>query len=388
MAGMATTFWDLAGEHVLDFAGVLPGSEAERYARRAVDAAINTIPQMRRWQCYLSPLIVPTVGQQTTGTVAFVYTGGTYERQLTLTGATWPTWVSLGVVRIAGVDYEVEDRKSSTVITLTEGTNPGADIASGTSYILYRDAYPLPTDFLSLGTLMNQTVGDSMPLNFSYPDAWATCRRARFGPSIPTDYTVMGSRNYLNTMSLFLWPAPASAYNFYGIYQRGMRQTAVQEYSTGTITVGASSTTVAGSGTAWNSKHVGTIIRFASSGTTVPTSSNGEFPYEVERVVTAVNSAMELVIDAVTGTAYAGMRYRISDPVDVRTNYMQTLLLRECEKQFRTVKRVPATREERDDYRIAQQLAFENDSMNFSVQQVTANFDWPAFYKVPLSWYP
>lgn len=70
-----------------------------------------------------------------TGTVAYDHTGGANERQLTLSGGTWPTWAKLpGRVFINDDWYALNTRVSDTVVTLTSGDNPGSDIAAGASY--------------------------------------------------------------------------------------------------------------------------------------------------------------------------------------------------------------------------------------------------------------
>ena len=102
-----------------------------------------------------------------TGTIAYDHTGGTNERQVTLSGGTWPSWAVDGMIEIAGVDYAITTRVSDTVLVLADNNNPGADVAASTSYNLHKDDYDLPDDFGSI-------IGS---FSFAQKDnAWHACK--------------------------------------------------------------------------------------------------------------------------------------------------------------------------------------------------------------------
>lgn len=373
-------------DHVLDFCQVDPSAEADRFARRALALAMNQFPQMRRWNYAYSPFLLTTNASQNTGTIVFDYTGGANELQVTLTGATWPSWASLGVLRIGTVDYEIASRVSSTIITLSENSNPGEDVAS-TTYTLYRNQYPMPNDFMAMGSIINQS--NLQALKYISPSEWHERVSVPYGPALPVTYTIMGSRNYLNTLSLYMWPAPNTAQTYQGLYQRTMRPIKIVDYNSGSVTVAADSTTVTGTGTAWTSRMAGSVIRFGTSTTDSPTGIGGAYPFETERMVVSVASGTSLAIDAVTGTAYTGVKHRISDPIDLRENNMLTLFLRECEKQVCRVRRMKMDRlpEEREEYALAQVMAYETDEVNFEPRHATVGAQWYD-YALPLRYYP
>ena len=102
-----------------------------------------------------------------TGTIAFDYTGGTHELQVTLSAGTWPSWAIEGMISISGSDYDVATRVSDTVILLATDNNPGEDVAASTAYSLHKDDYNLPDDFGSI-------IGS---FSFAQKDnAWYTCK--------------------------------------------------------------------------------------------------------------------------------------------------------------------------------------------------------------------
>lgn len=380
---MLTTYADLV-DHLFDYGGASASAPDERYSRAAVQAAVNQLPQMRHWNYYYSPWLQITNASQRTSTITYDHEGGLYDRMVTIASGTWPSWASLGVIRINQVDYEVAERKSSTVITLSANTNPGSDIAAGTEYVIYRNAYPLPTDYMSLGPVINQT--NQTRLVYIDPSEWHDRAVYQYGPGLPICYTIMGSRNYLNTMTMFLYPAPDSAYSLAGIYQRRLRPITIHDETAGKVTVTSSSTTVTGTGTAFTSYMVGSVIRFHADTDNPPTALGGAYPFQVERMITAVADANTLTIDAVTGQAYTNVKYRISDPVDIREANMLNLLLRECERQYRVRKRMTATRDEIAATEQDKMQAYESDRPSFELQHAGGSL--LPFSSLPLRYYP
>ena len=149
-------------DHLLDHFGGLEGGRNVKMAKRAILAAYRSLPTVYNWSYYYKRGRVASVAAYSTGTIAYDHTGGTYERQATLTSGTWPSWAARGILRINDIDYDVHERISDTVVTLSVNSNPGADVASSTTYTLSRDAYPLPFDFQSadqLGMLIKTGLG-------------------------------------------------------------------------------------------------------------------------------------------------------------------------------------------------------------------------------------
>jgi hypothetical protein len=111
------------------------------YHARMPDVAYN-----HEWS-FLKPVVQLTLNAPySTGTIEYDHTGGASERLVTLTSGTWPSWAAYGKLNIANVLYDVSTREGDTTLTLTSSSNPGADVASGTSYELTQDDYTLPDD--------------------------------------------------------------------------------------------------------------------------------------------------------------------------------------------------------------------------------------------------
>lgn len=319
-----TTYQDLI-DHLVDFVEGDVSNEVERDARRSVQSAYRDLANRHPWTLYYSVARITTAEPYETGTVTYDHTGGTYERQLTLASGTWPAWAAFGHVIIENVRYEVSERKSSSIITLSVHANPGADITDASVYSLRRDTYPMPVDFIQADEFFSSN--QTFTMTYSHPRWWLERRRFSAGPAFPTTYTFLGDPNYLGSMAVAFYPPPDQEYHYEVLYRRRPRALKIDNYSTGTASITSGSSTLTGSGTAWASKHVGCVLRLADNSTREPTGLTGSAPYAYERVVASVESATSLTLDAVVGETLAGVKYTLSDPADIEDGSMLNALL-------------------------------------------------------------
>lgn len=362
------TYADLT-DHCLDYLGGTTDAVNERRCRRAAQIAYSDLPNVRRWSYYMQEGRIATVANYSTGTVVYDHTGGASERMLTLTDGTWPSWAARGVVVINNVYYQVSTRESDSIITLNTSSNPGADVAS-TTYSIYRDVFTLPCDFSAMGDVV--LVGNTTYLTPMHVNSWLDAQRAYSGGGRPTHYTITGDPDFQNSMAIRFFPYPNEALNVAFIYARRPRELKIHSESDGTVTTSSGSTTVTGSGTAFTSAMVGSVIRFSTSTNAErkPTGRGGAYPYHIERIITAYTSATSITVDADPGETLTGVVYTISDPADIEPGAMTTFLLRCVERQARTISRSKAADQyEEIRYMEAMHLAFEADSRHFSSRQ-------------------
>jgi len=95
----------------------------------------------------------------------------------------------------------------------------------------------------------------------------------------------------------------------------------------GTVSGTAASTDLTGAGTAWDSSMVGSVIRLSASAKLAPTSLVGTNPAAFETVVAAVVSATELTLSDPLPATFSGVKYEISDPIDIRVEVMENAFL-------------------------------------------------------------
>lgn len=353
-------------DRLLDFCGGSSEGRNLKQVRRAMLDAIRDVPNERNWQFYYRRDRIATTAQYNTGTIAFDLTGGTYERMVTLTDGTWPTDAWYGILQVDGVEYEIESKKSSTVITLKLNSCPSADVASGTSYLWYRDLYTLPADFRRADQIRD--LNWAFDMDRTDLGSLLESRRVRMTPSQPTLYAFTADTKLPNRLAVIFNPPPDIAYNMDYILQRKPYPLRTFDYSTGTVAITAASTTVTGTGTSWTSEMEGSIIR-VTSGTDHPTGPDGLNPYTEERVIDQVTSATVLTTTSAFSNSYATKKYRISDRVDIEDGAMMSAFIRCCEYNLSMLLNRADVRDKQQLYRTAMTLAKEADNRGFEPRE-------------------
>ncbi len=327
-----------AVEAVLDSFDALASGRTLRLAKRAVQEAYRRLPTLHRWATYDATYKFATVATYTTGTIAYDHTGGASERMVTLTTGTWPTWADFGTIKISDVHYQVATRESSSIITLSPNSNPGADVASGTSYTLYRRSYPLPVDFRKHVSLTRDD--DQQFVMYCTSEDQFDFSALTDDISDPLTFTIRQDNEYYGGLAIVFSEIPNTDDSYTMLYERSARPLVYYKVTGGTVSVTANATTVTGSGTAFAAGHVGSIIRFSGDGTSAPTPIHGDIagvdnPYVSQRVITARSSTTSLTIDSAASSAnLSAVLYTISDPLDIEHTAMLHGLLRLAESEY------------------------------------------------------
>lgn len=328
-------------------------------AKRAAVAGLRLLSSYRNWSYYQTIGRITTVAQQSLGTVAYDHTGGAYERMLTLTPDTteiWPTWSQYGTVVIANVAYDVDVRKSSTVITLKETSNPGADVAALTTYRIYRARFPMPSDFVSSD---QPIVGDGgEPLSLFQLRDWVLRRSRNDGDGQPREYCFVG--NGSGGTDVIVWPPPDAIYPLEFLYRRKPTQPTLDEESRGKLTITSSSSAAVGSSTQFDTSHIGCVLRVSRNGTP-PTAPDGANPAVFETTVTGIISAVGLNLTDAATASFQNVAYTLSSPLDVEDGPMWDLLIQKCRKELRIETRMNLTNEELQAYNEAVVAACGDD---------------------------
>lgn len=337
---MLYTYSDIVS-HLVDYMRDQNTTATKRFAKRAASDGLRELANINRWNYYKTHGRVSVSASYSTGTVTFDYSGGTYSRELTLSGGTWPSWIEDGVILINGIPYDVEEQKSGTVVTLMSASNPGEDVAS-TEYTAYRDSYPVPTDMIDVEKVI--VLERDQELCYVTPGDWLSYQSCFAQPSNTWYYTILGDPNYQGSMSFRLAGAPSSAETLEFLYRRRPRTLRYYEVNGGNVTVSApDSTLVSGTGTAFSSFMVGSVIRIYD-GTNYPTNEEGDYPAFVERTIISVTSEVALEVDAEIPDEYGNAKYVITDPIDIDKQVMCNAYKRTCEKlieQTRQGKNLP-----------------------------------------------
>ena len=326
---------------LLDYVGRSTGSASQRDIVRAIQNAYQEFVGAHAWDYYTVQGRIITNAHQTSSTITYDHTGGTYEREMTIAAGTWPSWIEFGRIRVGVVIYHVEERKSDTVITLDPVLNPGADIAAGTSYTAFRSVYPLPADCVDVGEPLSED-------NWWYgryvqPQDFLALERHGFEAGTMYAYTIMGDPNLYGQLAFHFYPYQSSAVSLDYVYKRRPRQMKLTGHKTahsvGTVSVTADTATLNGTSTTFDSTMVGAIVRFASDSTTTPTGLDGLDPAAEERSIITFTNATTAVLDANSTSGHSGVSYVISDPVDIEQALIP-MFMRCCEKHISILRRM------------------------------------------------
>ncbi len=302
---------------------------AQQVIRHAIRSAYREIVSARDWKCMIRSGRIQLHAPYTTGTIAY----DNATRTVTLTGGTWPSWTVDAAIRFDDVVSDVESVSGATLI-LDATMNPGQDVAAGTTYSLYPRWYCLPAGFVSLAQPMETTLwrfAEEITLSEMFA-------RDRFDSSSGDIryYAIGPAQDLYGSMALYVHPASDADETIDFAYKtrpRDIRYTGMDAADmAGTIAATSGSAAIVGTSTSFASGHVGSIVRISSSATK-PTGIEGANPWVEQRSVAAVTDATHLTLDAAVTANRSGVKYVISDPIDLDVS-LYDAFLRCCEKHL------------------------------------------------------
>jgi hypothetical protein len=303
-----------------------PAGERDLYLMRK--SVADALRQMGNhpWTWYSGRYTLQTEADYVTGTIAYDHA----TRTVTLTGGTWPANAALGSIKIANTVYLVATRVSDTEITLREDGNPGANVAALTTYYWFRESYLLPPNFIGMEEPQDVAgvSGGADILRVRQGTVLAARRSYAAVPAAYPQYFTIERDPRREGRSVTVSPPPSEARTYEFIYRRSPRPPTVVKYSTGTATSTNASATVTGSGTTWSSRHVGCVLRISEVAGIEPTGpygsrqQTGDLDVQcnaaaLTRVIIAVPDATHLTLDSAADVSLSGMKYTISDAMDV-----------------------------------------------------------------------
>jgi len=380
------TFNDMV-EHLADTYDIHREGRLLRNCRRAVLTAYREIPHMMRWKYYDRRYVLATVAPQSTGTIAFDLTGGAFERLITLTGATFPADAAQYRIIIGGNHYDIEDYKTSTTVTLAADSHPSADKAAGTSYLIYKSNYRLPSDFRKIGRIID--VDNQREMGVTDSDTQLSQSIYYYdSPDQPYITSIRADGEFPSELKIIFTPPPDSVREYDIIYEAKAMPLAVEKHIAGTVSITAGSPTVTGSTTAgFTSAMVGSVIRFSANANKLPTSFIGDTDgttnlFTEQGIVKSVESATSLTLTANATNTLSDVKYMISDVVDIEQDAMMTVFQRRMEAEYERLARLDTRQEAEAAFQRALVLAKESDQRSTTADRSFASIYDP-FRDVP-----
>jgi hypothetical protein len=356
------TFQD-AVDVLVDYLGGNAAAAAGRDIRRAVQESYDDLCGMRQWSHFQRVHYFETYAAEE-GTLSYSASTNLF----TLDTGTLPAWAEGATISAGGVRYRIARRDSGTTCTPVASMTPVADIDALTPFTIFMDVFTLPTTFAQMSDPMGEN-GTFMFGQYVPPFEWSNI--ARYGESLgtPAFWTVMADPVFTGRQAVHLWPAPDENVTLaiHGkFHPRSLKLTGhLPAERQGTISVSGS--TVTGSGTAFRSDMVGSILRISIDATSAPEGLGGLNPYQYQRPITAYSSATGLTIGGDSVGTITTKKYTISDPLDVSRS-MYNAVLRGAELRVSNKKGTPAIKAAEADFARALQRAQEDDSPSMTGQ--------------------
>lgn len=335
-----------AVDHIRDYFDIADldvTSRNYRAALRAVDQAYRDLPRKQRWSYYERRFQKTTVAAQSSSTITYDHTGGAYERMVTIASGTWPTDARFYNIIIDQKRYKIEEYKTTAIITLTPDTNPGKDVAAGTSYDLFRSLYPLAVTLRRSSRLVE--VGNSYYPTYVSPNKMAELSVGFYVPQKPRFYTFRSSGDYYGGMELEFHPPPLTERTYDWTGEVEPRALTTHKYNTGTVTITGNLKAVTVTTGTLSSSMAGDIMRFSANGTDAPTGLFGDpdgtdKPYLSQRVILSKDSATTCTIDEVASSdTLTNVKYVISSPLDIAVGDMWNYFCRLAELYYMRMSR-------------------------------------------------
>lgn len=357
-------------EHLADMVEATPGDHLMgRRARAAILTCYRDLPYRAPWTWFNRTVILSTVAPQTDGTAA--YTAAT--RTVTLSGSTWPSDVTDYILLIDGVQCRVASRTSSTVIVLAEATAPAADIASGTTYSLFKALYVLPEEWRNIQHIRELTSGYSLAVSLPV-EAHDGSTYVFDTPGTPVTVTVLPRQNGLGQVGLTFTPPPDAVRRYSIKVDAQPRALQLRQFSTAaTVTSGQSSVTIS-SDDVLPERLVGCVARF-STDQNPPTGNYGSNPYAIQRRIIERTSDTAFVVDVAIDDTLSSAGLLISDPIDIEPGAMLTAFQRAIEYEFALLCSFEGLNRRKELMDMALDNAIGNDVRSFRGESSRSRFD-------------
>jgi hypothetical protein len=272
---------------------------------------------------------------QRTGSVDFNFS----TRQVTLTGATWPSDATVQHIRLDQNWYPIYRRISGTVIELYPGRHPD-DNLDDAEYLIQQVLYPLPSEVSDIVQVLEGT--QNMQLQrLNLLEAFQIQEGFAWSPALPTTYALVADSANPQRWCMWIPTEQTQRTSLQYMYVQRRPSNVLVREARGTVTVasGVATFTEEVVSSLWN----GALLRVGTNDYTQPTGDYGDVPgvdvmfnrdcTEV-RVVEVLSSTTCRISD--TTLSATDVAYVASAHIDVCDGSMEALMMRLCEDEYGT----------------------------------------------------
>lgn len=312
-------------DHLISVSGGGAQDAEQRELRSAVHHAYRDLVHSRDWAWHTTQSrIMLEAAEPVTVTI------GNSGSTLTRATGTWPTTAVNYRVYHNGVVAQVATRTSGTVLTLSSSFKfPSSFDGASKEVILYRNTYPLPSNFRNMDALITQD--RTSITSYVSPTEWARIERSILLSGDPVYWTVM--RDEQSTIPdrwvVRVCGYPTSAETLDYTYRRRVampRYTGYEQGARGGTASCAAGTAVTGTNTQFKSDMVDCVFRIIDSGVNYPEPLSGIYSYNEQSVISSVASATSLTLKDALAGSYSDRKYVISSLLDLSDGMFSALL--------------------------------------------------------------
>lgn len=320
-------------------------------ALRLLVGAAEWNSMKRTWRAHLQPTVVG-VNYTYAGTAETVTDYGTtdVDREVIMSGGVWPGYESPLTTTLAQAGITILDGElrlgtyslnctpdntntsdPTTRLQLDPTLYPSEDYTTPDNLMIGFPKYPLPPDFAA-GIIAAERnawfIGTYIP-----PEQWFVMDKYRIFTGIVRNFTFLPDPKRYGQTALYVHPCPSVATEYdlqIKSWRRPMNLSGREPWqNTGTVTVTAGSAAVTGSGTAFDQRMVGSVLRVAYSGVQPPTGTAGNNRYLFQQTIASVINATNLTLTGPAPTfpsgqsTLTGVGYLVSDPCDVPASLIE-----------------------------------------------------------------
>lgn len=302
------TYQDLV-DHLITASFGGPQDAEQKDIRSAVQRAVQEVAYIRDWRWYHTHGRI-IFNDTWEGNVTYALSSGTFTRS---SGDSFPSWAGSGRMRVDEVVSRIASMTNSNTLVADSTIRHPEDIVSPVPATLYRSYYPLPDDFRNLDSPIDQNFWTHFV--FVEPDLAMKMELSRDRQGPPHAWTVRRDPQ-TNKWAIQVIGYPVEVETLDFTYRRAPTTPRLSGYEATSRqgTVSFSGTSISGTGTAFSSSMVGSVIRLGTA-SDYPEPNSSMTPYVHESRITAVSGSSLTMELPYTGGSGA-VKYVITDPVD------------------------------------------------------------------------
>lgn len=311
-------------DHLISVSGGGAQDAEQRELRSAVHHAYRDLINAKDWMWHVTQSRIMLEPAET----VTVTVGGSGTTLTRATGS-WPADAKNYRAYTDGVVAQVAARTSDTVLTLSSTLRFPSSFDGSKSVTLYRNTYPLPSDFKNMDALLTQD--RTSITSYVSPTEWARIERSVLLSGDPVYWTVM--RDEQSTIPdrwvVRVCGYPTSSDTLDYTYRRKVtmpRYTGYEQAArSGTVSCSAS-TSVTGTNTQFKADMVGCVFRIIDSGVNYPEPLSGVYPYTEQSIIDSVGSGTSITLKDALASSYSDRKYVVSSLLDLSDGMFSALL--------------------------------------------------------------